>query len=77
MRTPAALAFRLAPCCLFKVARLLPAQTRLRAALLSWPFGMGADLLKKKKKHVGRGRSPGEVPAASGICQPLEPQRRK
>lgn len=49
MRTPAALALRLPPRYLFKVARVLPAQTRLRTALLCWSFGMGADLLKKKK----------------------------
>lgn len=77
MRTRAALAFRLPPCYLFKVARVPPAPTRLRIALLSWPSRMGADLLKKKKKHVGRSPGPGEVLAASGVRQPLGPQRRK
>lgn len=49
MRTRAALAVRLPPRYLFKVARVLPALTRLRTALLSWLSRMGADLLKKKK----------------------------
>lgn len=77
MRTRAALAVRLPPRYLFKVARVLPAPTRLRTALLSWLSRMGADLLKKKKKHVGRSPGPGEVPAASGVSQPPGPQRIK
>lgn len=41
----------------------LAAPARLGAALLSWPPGCGADLLKNK--HVGRGRGPGEAPASA------------